>query len=596
MRSRKPLPHKAGCFGVPYFLQWTEYPGKLIEIYRKHSLTLKLQHRLPLALSTVEKTGTVERENGVSAKKTWIIRTFLLASGMLVFILLLLGLASFFIDEPLREYIESNLNENLEGYTVQLLEAVDFHPIGFSIDFENLTLRQEANPDPPLLVIQSWTASIQWTALLKLEIVSDHLINHASIFLRSPQAEQEVKDNTDVGDKGWQQALYALYPVTINTFQVKDSSFSYLDQADHPPLELLNLQLRVENIQNIRSPEGEYPSTVHMEGSIHPSGRLSLSGTANFLAKPFPGISLDFDMQNIELQPFIPVSSLLNVSLRSGTVNGRGHVEYAPWTNSAHIATLEVDHPHIDFVVRKSQGKSPQSEKPASLPQERNNSKSKDPFKVLVDSASVKNGQFGYINQTTEPPYKIFINDVDLQVSGVGSPTITQKGELRLSGKFMGKGKPSIEGGFRPEVEHPDFDIKMKIEKTDMTALNDAFKAYGGFDVKSGNFSLYSELHAHKGNVKGYIKPFFDKSEIFDLSQDKTDNIFQQVYESVAGAVASILGNVPRDQVATKTEITGKMENIEVGTWELLWNLLRNAFVDAMTPAFENLKTMGTNK
>ncbi len=522
-------------------------------------------------------------------KGSWKTHPLVLISWITAFLLLLLILASYFIDEPLRRYIETNLNKNLEGYTVKL-EAVDVHPIGFSIDFINLILRQEANPEPPLLIIPYWNASIQWFELLKMEIVNDHLIKNAEVVF-----QKEVKDKTDVEDKGWQEALYALYPFTIN-FRIEDSSFSYRDQTDHPPLELTNLQLKVENIQNIRFPDGEYPSTIHLEGSLHQSGFLSLTGNANFLAEPIPGISVDFDVKNIQLKPFIILSSPLNVEIHSGTLNGQGHIEYSPLKNNAQIANLEIENPHIDYVEKNSSEKKPKDKQDSQSHEDDNSKKSKDPFKVLVDSASVKNGEFGYMNRTTNPPYKIFFNDVDLQVTGVGTPKITQKGELRLSGKFMGKGKTSIEGGFRPEVQHPDFDVKMKIEKTDMTVLNDVFKAYGGLDVKSGKFSLFSELHAHKGRVQGYIKPFFDRPEIFDLSQDKTDNIFQQLYEGVVGAVASILENVPRDQVATKTEITGNMKNIEVGTWELIWNLLRNAFVDAMTPAFEGLKKLGKNK
>ena len=87
-------------------------------------------------------------------------------SGIMGFLLLLVGMASFFIDEPLRRYIETNLNKNLEGYTVKL-EAVDVHPIGFSIDFINLILRQEANPEPPLLIIPYWNASIQWFEIIQ---------------------------------------------------------------------------------------------------------------------------------------------------------------------------------------------------------------------------------------------------------------------------------------------------------------------------------------------------------------------------------------------------------------------------------------------
>lgn len=531
---------------------------------------------------------------GSQEKRSWLIRALVLTSGMLGFTLLLVCLASFFIDEPLRGYIETNLNENLEGYTVKL-EAMDFHPLGFSIDFENLTLRQAANPDPPLLIIPSWNASIQWAELFKMKFVSDHLIKNAEVVFLYTQAEKEVKDKTDVEDKGWQEALYVLYPVTINTFRIEDSSFSYRNQPDDPSLELTNLQLNVENIQNIRSVDGEYPSTIHLEGSINKSGFVSISGKANFFSKPFPGVSVDFEVNNVQLKQFVPVSSLLDVEIHSGTLNGQGHVEYSPWTNIAQIAMLEIENPHIDYVDKHSPEKAPKAKQDSQSQDGDHSTKSQEPFKVLVDSASVKNGEFGYMNQTTNPSYKIFFNQVDLQVTGVGTPKITQKGALKLSGKFMGKGKTSIEGGFRPEVQYPDFDVKVKIEKTDMTTLNDVFKAYGGFDVKSGEFSLISELHTDGGRVKGYIKPFFDRPDIFDLSQDKTDNIFQQLYEGVVGAVAAILENTPRDEVATKTEITGNLQNIKVGTWELIWNLFKNAFVDAMTPAFENLKNTGKN-
>ncbi|GJL61254.1 MAG: hypothetical protein NPIRA03_41110 [Nitrospirales bacterium] len=520
------------------------------------------------------------------------VRTLVLSLGILGLAILVVGVGSFFVDEPLRRNIETNLNEKLMGYTVTL-ETVDFHPLGFSIDFENLTLRQKANPDPPLLIVPFWNASIQWAGLFKLNIVSDHIIKNAEIKFLYPHAEKEVKDKTDVEEKGWQEAVYALYPVTINTFRIEDSTFSYRDQADHPPLEMTNLQIHLENIQNIRSPKAEYPSNIHLEGSLHQSGVVSITGKANFLADPFPGMSVDYEMKNVQLQPFIPVTALFNVEMHAGMLNSQGHVEYSPWTNRAHISMLEIQNPQINYVNKRALGKA-QKAKQISQPQgEGDSQKSEDPFRVVVDSASVKNGEFGYLNQTTNHPYKMYFNHVDGQVTGMGIPSITQKGELKVSGKFMGKGKTLIEGGFRPQVQYPDFDVKVKIEKTDMTALNDAFKAFGGFEVKSGQFSLTSELHTEKGRVQGYIKPFFDQPEIFDLSQDKTDNIFQQMYEGVVGAVAEILENTSRDQVATKTDITGNMDNIKIGTWELIWNLFKNAFVDAMTPAFENLKKVG---
>jgi hypothetical protein len=509
--------------------------------------------------------------------------------------LILVVIILFFIDRPLRGYIESELNKQLKGYSVEL-ETVDFHPLGFSIDFEKLILRQKANPDPPLVSIALWTASIQWTELLRLEIVSDHMIENANVVLRHSQAEQEVKDETALEDRGWQEALFAMYPVEINTLRIKDSSFSYQGPADFPPLELTNIHATAENIRNIRSSEGDYPSPVHMEGSLPQSGRVSVSGKANFLAEPFPGMSVGLELNNAELKAFVPVSSLINVEIQSGRLNAHGHVEYSPWKHQAHITSLELVNPHVNYQEKgktpaqeQKDKKSTQSKDPGHLP------KNEEPFQVVVEHATMKNGELGYINQTTEPPYRIFFNKLELDIAGIGIPKITQKSQVTLTGQFMGEGASRLEGVFHPEIKNPDFDIKFKIGETEMKKLNNVFQAYGNFDVKKGKFSLVSEMKVQDGKIHGYIKPFFKDPEVFDVAQDKADNIFQQMYEGIVGAVASLLENVPRDQVATKTEISGDLKNMNVNTWELIGNLLKNAFIDALAPTFEDLKQAGTD-
>ena len=49
--------------------------------------------------------------------------------------LVVLGLAALFIDEPLRAYAERELNRRVDGYTFHI-GALDFHPIGLSLDLE----------------------------------------------------------------------------------------------------------------------------------------------------------------------------------------------------------------------------------------------------------------------------------------------------------------------------------------------------------------------------------------------------------------------------------------------------------------------------
>jgi hypothetical protein len=52
------------------------------------------------------------------------------------------------LDEPLRRQTEARINAALKGYTVRI-GRLDFHPIGFSLDLEDLIVIQDAYPDPP---------------------------------------------------------------------------------------------------------------------------------------------------------------------------------------------------------------------------------------------------------------------------------------------------------------------------------------------------------------------------------------------------------------------------------------------------------------
>lgn len=45
-------------------------------------------------------------------------------------------------------YAERQLNSHIAGYTFHI-GSLDFHPIGLSIDLENVTVVRDANPDPP---------------------------------------------------------------------------------------------------------------------------------------------------------------------------------------------------------------------------------------------------------------------------------------------------------------------------------------------------------------------------------------------------------------------------------------------------------------
>ena len=62
-------------------------------------------------------------------------RWWIWGAGAVALVVVAAVVASFFVDEPLRRSLERQLNARLQGYTVRI-GALDFHPLGFSIDWK----------------------------------------------------------------------------------------------------------------------------------------------------------------------------------------------------------------------------------------------------------------------------------------------------------------------------------------------------------------------------------------------------------------------------------------------------------------------------
>jgi len=105
-------------------------------------------------------------------------RCWKLAAGLGALVLLIM-IASAFIDEPLRASLERKINTSLTGYSVRI-ETLRFHPIGFALDLENLVLVRNEQPALPIANIPKWTARVDWEALLSRRLVNDHYLQRPS--------------------------------------------------------------------------------------------------------------------------------------------------------------------------------------------------------------------------------------------------------------------------------------------------------------------------------------------------------------------------------------------------------------------------------
>jgi hypothetical protein len=481
--------------------------------------------------------------------------------------------------------MEAQINKSLKGYSVRI-GRLDFHPIGLSLDLEELTIYQSAHPDPPIAHIPALSCSIHWKALLHGMVAADWEIDNPSIRFDLSQFRQEARDETPIKERGWQDAVRAIYPLKINLFVIRNADVTYIDKGPFRPLRITGLNFLAENIRNVSSEPGTYPSPVEAEGVVFDTGRLKLNGHADFLAEPHVALNGGFQIDQIALDYFRPITERYNFSVRKGVLSTAGSLEYTPDATRLSLDKVTLDGTDADY-LHQAPSAAPTKKIAKEVGQTVREYSNEPTFEVKVDQLEMRDSQIGYINRAAKPAYRVFFTDVTLAVQNFSNHLKDGAARGRAQGKFMGSGPSQLEIAFRPENKGPDFNLSLAIENTDMRKMNDLFRAYGKFDVVSGRFSFFSEIKVRQGKIDGYVKPIFHDIDVYDERQDREKNVFRKMYEGLVGGISSLLANRPRDEVATQTSISGDLESPQTSTWETILRLVQNAFFKAILPGFE---------
>lgn len=502
----------------------------------------------------------------------------------LALVVLIAIVGAYFIDEPLRRQTEARINAALKGYTVRI-GALDFHPIGFSLDLEDTVIIQNANPEPPVARIPNLTASVDWKALLFGRVVADFTIDDPVIVINLKHSESERRDPEALHERGWQAALQAIYPLKINEFVISNGHLTYLDRGPYRPLELRNIDFTARNIRNVRSSPGEYPSDVHLQAAVFDKGRLELEGHADFLAEPHVAFTAGVTFDQIDLSYFRPITERYHFDVRGGMISTAGTLEYAANKKILDVPDLRVDGLIADYEhVKKSAPTEELAKKTGRVIEQKTN----DPgLEVRFNNVRIAGAELGMVNRAANPEYRLFVTKTHLDISNLSNQAEAGVAAARARGLFMGSGNLDASARFRPRGKSANFDLRLVIEETEMKAMNGLFLATGNFDVNAGRFSLFTEISVRDGVVDGYVKPLFRDVDVYDVKQDKKKNVLRQIYEGIVGGLSWLLENKPRDQVATTTRISGRLSNPETSTLDLTLGLIENAFFEAILPGLE---------
>ncbi len=218
-----------------------------------------------------------------------------------------------------------------------------------------------------------------------------------------------------------------------------------------------------------------------------------------------------------------------------------------------------------------------------------------EPIKKLmplkINHLTINDGKVKFYDFTTKPKVDLFLDHVQMQAENLNNARDQKDllpSRVYLQATSIGNGKLDIAMKINVLKEVPDLDMDLKFERVEMTSLNDFFGAYANIDVERGDFNLYSEVAVKDGRVNGYVKPLFDHLKVVDWKKDKKKPL-ELVWESIAGTLVEVFENQPKDQFATRVPIRGRISDIHSPFWPALWNIFRNAFVEAFAK-----KTDGT--
>jgi len=515
-------------------------------------------------------------------------RLFRWSAGITAALLLMLYCVSYLVDEPLRKNMENSMNRDLKGYSVRI-PKLHLQLIGLSITLKGLTVMQQAHPDPPIVFFPVLKASIHWSGILQGKLVAEFKLDHPDININLLQLRSEAADTVSIKERGWQQAVEAIYPLKINSLKISNANVTYIGEDPKRPLVLSHLNLQASNIRNINLPDKVYPSSFHVDSAIFETGRGSIDGKANFLGTPFPGIKGRLTLEKVPMDYFNTAIHSPNVSIHGGVLRASGNAEYAPTVKIAHLENLEIAGMNLEYIHSQQTAK---LEKKRAVVAGKAALKLSNNPEILIQADQVKLSgcTLGMENKSAKKPYRIFLTDTDLQLNNFSNQFTQGKASVRMKGKFMGSGATSATADFLPEKGGPSLDLFIKMEETQLTSMNNVLRSYGDFDVSAGVFSLVSEIHIKNKAISGYMKPFFRDMNVYDSKQDKGRSVTHQVYEMLVGAAATVLENRSKQEVATRIDISGQAVNPETSTFQIVVELVRNAFFRAMLPSFEKAK------
>jgi hypothetical protein len=461
----------------------------------------------------------------------WRVRLLRWLAVLAVFLGIVVIVVNVFADEPLRRYLERRVNESLDGYTVSI-GKLRLHLLGLAVDLQEVSVIQNQRPRPPVAYLPSWETSVEWRALLSLAVVADATFDRPQVFLTTDQAVQEAKDPKSVSDRGWQDALTAVYPLKVNRLRVTNGTLTYFDGSEGAPVRLDGLQFVARNIRNVQSHAGQYPSPIELDTTIFKTGQLHASGSADFFFKPSPAMVADFTLRDMTLEPLAKTAQESGIHVAGGMLAAEGHLTQVPPNTQLALKEVVVSKPVLEYVRR------PETRDREDVEEAK---KAAETVTTVIDDLRVQDGTLTYQAPPPSllPPLRL--EKTNLRVTSIGYPP-APRGKLpslvELDTSLLGTGSLRVRG--RADVNAkpaPVGDLTFGLKNIELTRFDQMVKPYG-LTIAGGILSSDGELTRTPEQTKLLIsqvdvaKPVVEYVQVTQRDEERVETATKKTTES----------------------------------------------------------------
>lgn len=212
---------------------------------------------------------------------------------------------------------------------------------------------------------------------------------------------------------------------------------------------------------------------------------------------------------------------------------------------------------------------------------------------ITLDELRVINGTVAFHNFNSKPPVNIEANEVNASLynlTNVANSKGSRVARFEGTAKLLGYAPLETSATFDPFQNFDDFEFRLRTTDIKLKSLNDFASAYGKFDFNAGNADVVIEANVENGQLNGYIKPLLRDVDVFNWQQDvqpEDKGFFRSIWEALIGGGETVLKNQPKDQFATRVELSGSVRQQDVSGFQAFLGILRNAFIKAFSSQFE---------